>query len=200
MMREKTFLYQGALVMAKLLFSLFFRSSCRGAEHFPKDEPCILIANHISAWDPILVARYFPYSEVRFLAKEQLFAFKPLGAYLAAMHAIRVNRGDSDLGALRASLQVLREGHVLGVFPEGHRHPDGDHSQIEAGAAVIALKSRAKVVPMYITGQYRFFGRPRLTVGAPTELSDLYALRPDARTLDLFGERVLEEFAKLAAL
>lgn len=200
MNRERTFLYTLARGIAGILYPLIFRAKARGQEHFPADTNCILLANHISAWDPITVARYYTISEVHFMGKESLFKVKPLAWLLRKLHAFPVNRGESDMAALRQSMQVLGEGHVLGIFPEGHRQQGDRVRFIETGVAVIALRSDVPLVPMLITGKYRLFGRPRLVVGEPIPLDDLRGRRADKETLEALKARIIDALEALRPL
>ncbi len=197
MNRERTFFYRFAIAVLWPVYKFIFRAKARGVENFPKDTNCILISNHISAWDPLTIGLFYKESEVHFIAKDSLFKFRPLAAILRWLHAFPVSRGESDMAAMRACMQVLRDGHVLGVFPEGTRGHEGHVREIQTGIAVMALKSAVPVVPILLTGRYRLFGNVRLTVGALVPLDDLRAGRADAVTMDAVKSRVRESIESL---
>ncbi len=143
--------------------NFLFRVTIRGASNVPAEGPVIVAANHITWWDPVLVA-YALKRPVHFMAKMELFRFPVLGYLFRKIHAFPVNRGKPDLGAVKAGLTVLREGHVLGIFPEGSRQKDQERlGEMHAGAALFALKSGAPVVPAAIRGTFRI-GKPVVLV------------------------------------
>lgn len=189
---EKTRLYSLARILAEFVYRVIFRAKVRGAENFPNDRNCILLGNHISGWDPLTVAVFYKTNEVHFFAKESLFRNRLLAALLRRLHAFPVNRGATDMGAMRTAMQVLKDGHVLGIFPEGSRQFDGKVKGIETGVAVLALKSGAAVIPVRIGGKYRFFGKIRMVVGSEIPLDDLRAVRADAQTLEAVKTRVID--------
>lgn len=198
--KEKTFLYTFARGIAAIIYRLFFWAKAKGVEHFPQDENCIILSNHISAWDPITLAYFYRVSEIHFVAKESLFKIPFVRWLVTSLHAIRVNRGETDMGAMRASMQVLKDGHVLGIFPEGHRQTENRVQHIETGVAVMALKSDAPLVPAVITGKYRIGGRIRLVVGEPIDISDLRQRRADSETLELLKARIIDAVEALRPL
>lgn len=197
---EKTRLYTFARIIFGFVYSVFFRAKAVGLENFSEDQNCILLGNHIHALDPVTLALFYKPSEVHFIAKESLFKRKWLAALLSKLHAFPVNRGGTDMGAMRQAMQVLRDGHVLGIFPEGHRQPDAKVKRLETGVAVMALRSDVPVIPVYIAGKYRLFGRLRVAVGKPVPLEDLRAGRADAGALEAVKERVMEALEALEPL
>lgn len=200
MKKEKTFLYTIARGIAAIIYRGFFGAKARGMENYPQDENCIILGNHFSAWDPITIARYYTISEVHFLSKASLFRNPLLSWLLRTLHAIPVRRGETDMAAMRSAMQVIRDGHVLGIFPEGTRQAGDKVRQIETGVAVMALKSEAPLVPVLVTGKYRFRGRLRLVVGKPIDIEDLRALRPDAPTMETLKARIIDAIEALRPL
>ena len=140
-----------------------------GAEHVPATGAAILCANHQSLTDPIgmvaLLDRW-----ICFMAKKELFAFPPLGALVKALGAFAVDRGNNDLASLRTAMGVLKKGAVLGIFPQGRRAFKGGN-EFHAGVALIALRSGAPVIPIYLPNRTRFFRKTRMIIGPPVDLS-----------------------------
>ncbi|HBT46422.1 MAG TPA: 1-acyl-sn-glycerol-3-phosphate acyltransferase [Peptococcaceae bacterium] len=147
---------------AKFVCFLFFRFICRwqvrGQELFPREGPAIVVANHRSLWDPVAVGVAVP-RQVRFMAKEELFKIPGLGALLRALGAFPVKRGRSDRAALQASLEMLRQDQVIGMFPEGTRVRTGELGRFYGGAALLALKTGAPLVPVALKNTDRVFRR-----------------------------------------
>lgn len=166
-----------------LTFYAFARSACNmvlapiyrfvviGRENFPKEGGVLLCANHIDALDPPVVGITAP-RPVHFMAKEELFTLPVLGSIIKRVHAFPVKRGLSDREALRKGLSVLKEGHVMGLFPEGTRSKTGELGKGLAGAGFFALRTNAAVVPCAIIGPYKPFKRLKVVYGKAIDLSD----------------------------
>ena len=120
-----------------------------GVEQVPETGPSILAANHIGLLDGPLLALFAP-RPVHALTKQEMFRGRG-GRVLRRAGQIPLDRDAVDLAAIRASLRVLRDGGVLGVFPEGHRGA-GEYELYRHGAAYLALVTGAPVVPVTFFG------------------------------------------------
>lgn len=152
---ERSFLYTLARILSRLLSPLFFPVRYYGVEHIRKAEaPYVLVSNHMSLLDPVLLAIAVKRYELRFIGKRELGS-NPVTAWLfKKMHMISVSRHMTDMAAMRASNQALRAGHALAIFPEGTRtQPDRMMMQVESGFALIALRNRVPLYPAYIHGK-----------------------------------------------
>ena len=188
--------YIAAKALFSALFSTVFRWRVGGRENVPERGPVLLCSNHISWWDPPLVGCGSP-RRVYFMAKEELFSVPFLGRAIRALGAFPVRRGMADRSAVRSALEHLRAGRVVGMFPEGTRSRKGTLGRAEPGAALLALKSGATVVPVAIRGPYRVFRPVRITFGRPLALADLQCSRPRSGDLARAGERIMEAIADL---
>lgn len=166
-----------------------------GAENVPAEGKAIVCANHQSGQDPMILAVHIR-RKIRFMAKKEIFSFKPLGWLMDAVGAFPVARGENDLNAIRTSFKLLNEGNVLGIFPEGKRFSDGEMHAAKNGVSMIALRSGAPVIPAYIVGNYKPFRRMRLVVGKPVDLSDLGG-KCDAQTLNTCSTRIRDAIMAL---
>ncbi|MDQ6527465.1 lysophospholipid acyltransferase family protein [Nocardioides sp. LHD-245] len=119
------------------------------AERFPATGPAVVAGNHIGFVDGPLMAIFAP-RPVHALTKVEMFR-GPLGPFLRASGQIPLDRDHTDPAAVRIALRVLREGHAVGVFPEGTRGP-GDLERFRGGAAYLALVTGAPVVPLTFLG------------------------------------------------
>lgn len=160
------------------LARLIWRFRGLGGERIPASGPVVIACNHVSNWDPILVALGCR-REVHFLAKEELFHNQFLGRLIRAYNALPLRRGTVDRRALRLAGGVLEEGGALVMFPEGTRSRDGSIGSGRPGVGYLACTSRAPVVPAYITGS-QALGRAFLTrrpvsvaYGEPIESGEL---------------------------
>ncbi|HEY4440064.1 MAG TPA: lysophospholipid acyltransferase family protein [Candidatus Elarobacter sp.] len=159
--------YDLAKAAVAVIARTLFRYRVVGAEHIPPAGGVIVAANHISNFDPPLLGIGVP-RPVSYMAKKELFAMPILRQLLPRLQAYPVDRQAGGTAALRASLRMLKEGRLLGIFPEGGRNVTGTNEE-KAGAAFLAAASGAPVVPAAIVGTRRLrpFGRVTVVFGAP---------------------------------
>ena len=141
--KERTFIYTLARIVACIGNHTIFPVRYHGRENFDLKAPYIAMSNHNSAVDPLILAYPCKKYEFRFVGKKEL-AQNKFTAWLLnkGLHMITVDRHNSDLAAMRLFMKTLREGYVLGIFPEGTRHHEDLMSEVETGAAVLALRAR----------------------------------------------------------
>ena len=174
-----------------------YRLHAVGVENIPREGPLIIAANHISWLDPPMVGAYCP-RRITYMAKKELFEIKWLGFLITTMGAFPVDREGSARAAIKYSLEVLKDGGCIGIFPEGGRNVDGD-KQAQTGVALLASLSGAPVVPAAIIGSDRANERPRphakVVYGKPMSLpADRKATRED---LAAFTEAVMARIDSL---
>jgi 1-acyl-sn-glycerol-3-phosphate acyltransferase len=180
-----------------------FRLRARGIEHLPEGG-FVLAANHTSNFDPWpLAIPLFPGRQLRFMAKSELFnpILKPI---LLSGGAFPVRRGEADLEAVRRAVELVQDGEIVVMFPEGTRRRKGLRKKHEArahtGAARIALTAGAPLVPAAINGTDKLsrLGPLRVAYGRPIPLDDLRGqeISPAAREAT---ERLMAEIRELEA-
>ena len=136
-------------------------------------EKCIVICNHTSNWDPIILGYYIHPHNLHYLAKVELVEKPAAQKFLLAMGIIPVARGKSDLKAIKNAMKALKNGEALGIFPEGTRSHTGDLLPFEQGVSVIALKTKTPVLPVYIHAHgYKPFHRIKVNVGEKIDLCE----------------------------
>jgi 1-acyl-sn-glycerol-3-phosphate acyltransferase len=132
---------------------VLWRVSCRGLEHLPTDpRGFIVVANHQTYADPVWLGVQIP-RKTRYLAWDEAFRWPLVGTFLHLVGAwpLQIERGNPT--AVRRSVQWLREGGALVMFPEGGRcFEDGKISRFKAGAFRIAIEAEVPVVPATIRG------------------------------------------------
>ena len=127
-----------------------YRVSIRGRQHIPAGGPCILAANHVSVMDGFFLG-IASTRQVRFMAKRELFRWPGIRHVLLAAGAFPVDRGADAGRAIAAGVELLEQGAVLGVFPEGTSLPDQKRGY-KRGAARLALATGAPLVPVALVG------------------------------------------------
>jgi 1-acyl-sn-glycerol-3-phosphate acyltransferase len=153
--------YDAHRVPLQLLFSLLTRVHAEGVGHMPTTGGLVVVSNHLTYLDPLLLGVLFP-RQLHFMAKEEIFAFKPLGAWLRWTGTFPVRRGAVDRKALREAEDLLRAGEVVMVFPEGHRSATIGAQAARAGAVLLASRVNVPILPVGIAGteQLRLRGEP----------------------------------------
>lgn len=138
--------YDGAKAILRPLTKTLFAVTATGDENVPVNGPLIVAANHRSYLDPPLLGSWFPRT-VHYMAKEELFRIPILGTLIRWSNAFPVARGEGDVGSVRRALRILKEGGVVGIFPEGTRNLTGD-VEAKAGAVLLATIARCPIVPV----------------------------------------------------
>ena len=131
---------------------LIFRITVVGRENEPDEGGYVVVANHISATDPIIICYAFRKHQVHFMAKKELFGIPLFGRFIRMLGAFPIDRGGNDVGAIRNAVAIVEEGKALGIFPQGHRYPGVDPrgTRTKNGAVLIASRVGAPMVPVYI--------------------------------------------------
>lgn len=187
-----------------LLALVAFRMRVEGRGHEPPNGPLIVAGNHASAIDPPLVGCVL-HRRASYMAKQELFSIPVLGAWLRSVGVFPVKRGQPDRRAIRHSLQVLDRGEVLVMFPEGTRSEDGRLRDPEPGAALIALRTGAPVLPVAVVGSHKILPKsarwPRFTqvvvrIGAPLSIPRIDG-RLEHDVLEEWGRRIMDAIGRL---
>lgn len=192
---EDAVLYRFIKGLFYLWIRLFMRVKVYGKERMPKEGAYIVCANHMSWWDPILVAQLTP-RVIHFMAKKELFEIPIIGPAFRLVNAFPVDRGKADIKAIRDSLDILKKGEVLGIFPEGTRKHDPDKlAEVHGGAALAALRGGAPIVPIALRGRYGIGSTIKVAIGEP------FTLRPSHERFSVDvaegSKRIAQEITEL---
>jgi 1-acyl-sn-glycerol-3-phosphate acyltransferase len=203
--RLSLLVYWTARHLTRILVLLFARLEIVGVEHFPRTGPVVMVANHVHLLDPPLVAACAP-RRVHPMAKRELFETPAIGWFFWAYGAFPVRRFSGDMGALRVARNYLREGEAVLMFPEGTRSRGNGMRAALPGAAMVALLSKAPVLPVAVQGtniripavffQWMLRRRPRIRVefGEPFHLE---AAGTDGRTAEVATDRMMRRVAAM---
>ena len=143
-------LYIIAQIKFLIIFKLLFRLKVTGQENIPQDGPFIIVANHSSLLDPVILGVSIK-PKIIFVAAAYLFKIGWLDYLLRKANSIPV-QGENDISSLKRALKILKAGGVLGIFPEGGVDRQKDNLPIKAGAAYLATKVGVPIVPIKIKG------------------------------------------------
>lgn len=161
----------------RLIFWIFTRMICRyrvhGREHVPMTGALLIVVNHLSWYDPLLLGVVLP-RRAWFFTKAEMFDWPIVGFVCRRTGQIPVHRGEGDRAALEQALAYLREGKAVVVFPEGTVERQEQMIPAHTGAAMLAMRSGATVLPIAHTGTRRvlrsrrsWFPRVRVQIGEP---------------------------------
>ena len=186
--------YDAAKLSLGVIFNLW-RMRVYGAGNVPATGPVIVACNHISYFDPPLLGTACP-RRIRYMAKAELFKMPVLGPAITAFGAYPVDRHGTPMAAVRRSVEVLRRGEVIGIFPEGTRNLDGT-VQAREGVALLASLGKAAVVPAAVVGTRdpASFHRFAVVFGAPLRLPE--GRKATREELANFTEQVMQAIRKL---
>lgn len=198
--RERTFWFTMARIVTQILTHTVFPTRWHIPEGLSIHGPAIVVSNHKHWLDPLLVGVKIKDQEIRFLGKKELVKTKIGEKLLTRLHMIVVDRHNSDLKAMRDCVSTVRQGHVLGIFPEGTRCRDTTMEHLETGCALIALRCKAAVYPVLIDRPCRLFRRVNVFFGAPLSLDDLYEASPNGETAEEMNRRIRESVLSLGPI
>lgn len=180
--------YRICRLMCQVAFLLLFRGRVFGLRNPPRTGGVLLICNHQSFLDPVLATLALP-RECHYMARDTLFQQPLLRKVIQYLNAFPIKRNSADIGAVKESLQRLKRGNALVVFPEGTRTCDGAIQPLEPGAILIARKAGAVLVPTVIVGAFECWprisplplpGRVVVAYGEPIAPDGLAHLSPEA--------------------
>ncbi len=184
-------MYRFARIILRFFGFFAFRIKVEGKQNIIYDRGTIMAANHKSNWDPVVIAMTCP-RKLTFMAKYELFKFKPFGAFLKSMGAFPVHRGKGDLGAIKAALSILKDEKMMLMFPEGKRVKAGEKVLAKPGVAMMATRAKVPVLPVTISGKFRWMSKITITYGEPIEFSEFYGEKLSMEKLQELSEDIME--------
>ena len=175
-MKKSLKLYNVLTFLLGWLLKLLFRVKVTGKENENFEGSAIYCINHLSNWDPVIVACVTK-RPINFIAKKELFEIPVLKNILDALGVYPIERGVNDLVALKTTLGILKDGGSICMFPQGTRHPGVDPrtTEVKSGIAMFERHAKSTVVPIGIyTKNYkiRLFKKVYVSIGKPMQYDD----------------------------
>lgn len=205
----RSWFYHPGSAIVGFVARLLWGMKVEGVEHLPRSGPFILVANHCSNLDPLMMGWASGHQigrVVHFMAKIEMRRW-PIIGWLATQSGVYfVRRGERDRAAQQFSLDALAAGKPIAIFPEGTRSRDGHLGTGKAGAALLAIRSGAPIVPAGISGTHRIFPdgtwiprptRVLIRYGAPFTLPAQPTGRLDREALAAGTERIMSAIEAL---
>lgn len=187
-----------------IYLAIFNHWKIKGKENIPAEGSVVLISNHVSLWDPVVFACSVNRT-VHFMAKEELFKIFFIGSVLKKLDMIPVRRGESDRKAVKESLDYLKSGEILALFPEGTRNKKREGLlPFHTGAAFFAKSADLEVLPVAIMGtdgiKASFSNNVFFKVGKPMKIKDYYDGKISSKELEGFTEILKNEISNLLCI
>lgn len=183
-------------VLFIFVYKLIYRIKVVNKEYVPKEGAYIICANHVNMLDALSVVCTNK-RKVRFICKHSMFKKKILGAILKIGDTIPLNREKNDIESMKRTIKALKNGDLLGIFPEGTRKGMEKNVKAKNGAAFFALKSGVKVVPLGIQGSFKPFTKVKLVYGEPLDFSEYYGKEKDKETLEKVTNIIMDNIVML---
>ncbi len=192
------------IFIVRFYVNIFYRHHVYGKEQFPRGGG-IICSNHTSFLDPPLIGISCP-GEVHFLGRDSLFHFRPFGWFIGKLNTHPVKRGKGNAQAFKMTMQFVREGSKVVLFPEGRRSPDGQLHKGQLGVGMLVHRLDCQVIPVYIDGAYeiwntkrkfpKLFGKTACVFGSPITFKDLLDVEKKEAQTEI-ADRIMVKIAEL---
>ena len=198
-------IYRWAHRLTCLFCKVMGHLDAHGVDHIPREGGVLIVANHISLLDPVIVGSAAN-REIHFMARSNVFGVPFLGKLITTFNAFPVNRGKPDLGALRKTISLLKDGNAVLIFPEGTRSLDGTLGKAHDGACFIAHRADVPTIPVFHSGVEQMLPRgskrlrrAKLTVtfGEPIDFSGIVKSDVKREMYQQMGIRMMDAIENL---
>lgn len=187
------------LKLVRAIYKVLFKIEIEGLENIPKDKNFLVIPNHLSNFDPPLIAAFLPV-DMAYMAKASLFKVPIVSQVIRAFGAFPVKRTGNDMAAVKLAIKILKDGKSLTMFPEGVRvRTHGTLGKGKQGAAMIAAKSGVGFLPVGIDATYKLRSTVKVAVGEYIDFSEYSGKRMSSEELQQVTDQMLmPKIAELA--
>ena len=175
----------------RFFFLFVFRVKTVGKENVLLDKGAVFACNHKSNWDCLVIIATCP-RPLSFMGKAELFKFKPFAFVLKKFGVFPVNRGKGDISAIKTSLKILKDDKAFMMFPEGMRVKRYEQSNVKPGIAMISTRAQVPVVPVTITGTYKWMNKITVTYGEPIYFDEFYGEKLSVEKLQEMSVSVMD--------
>ncbi len=194
-------LYNGLYkILAKPLRAIF-RLEVVGEENLIKNKGALLCANHTGLLDVIVISCGID-RQVKYMAKKELFKIPLLKQLITALGAFPVDRGGADVGAIKKTIAMIEKGELVGIFPQGTRHPHVNPrtTEVKNGAGMISYRAKCDVVPVYIktnNNRTMLFKKTKVIFGEPVKYEELGFTDGGTKEYKAASEKIFDRICTL---
>lgn len=174
--RNSYFGYHFFLSLIIPLGYLIFGGKIIGKENIPKEEGFIFAGNHVGNYDAYLLCNATK-RPLHFIAKKELFSNFITKWFFNTMHLIPVDRSKKNPEAKKIAIDLLNDDKIVCIFPEGTYHKKDILLPFKPGAVDFAIKTKKKIIPFAIIGNYKFRSKPKLIIGKPIDVSNMEIIK-----------------------
>lgn len=150
--------YDFLRIVCRLFFLVVYRIRCEGRQYIPREGGALVLSNHQSHFDPVLVGLACD-RRLNYLARQTLFGFPPFRWLINSLDAIPIDREGLGLNGLKETLRRIKRGEMVLMFPEGTRTPDGEVHPLKPGFCALARRLDVPLLPVAIEGAYDVWPR-----------------------------------------
>lgn len=192
-------LYKFLAFLCRPIIYLIFPYKIINKNNLPKNKGIILCCNHISYIDPVYLILGQPKYHIQFMAKAELLKIPVLGFIFKKVGVFGVKRGTGDTYALDKATEIIENGQVLGIFPEGTRSKTGEPLRPRSGAAVLAQRTGADIMPAAVIckGKVRPFKRVTVVFGDVIKNEELGLNEDNPSTIKAASKKIMDSIIKL---
>lgn len=183
----------------RTLYKIVFRMEITGEENKTKageNSGFIICANHVNFLDAVAVV-VFSKEKIRFIGKYDLARIGIIRWLAHLFDVIPIKRNTQDLEAMKRCLKALKNGEILGIFPEGTRKGMQKKQKVKNGAAFMAIRSGVPVVPVGISGSFKPFGKVRIAYGEPLDMSKYKIKGQEKECQEQATKEIMDNIIKL---
>ena len=177
--------------IVKVILLLLSRIEIDGKENI-KNGNVVYVCNHQTIFDAAISFAFLPQNTF-FMAKKELFKFKPLGALFKAVGVFPVDRSKADLKSIKFACNVLKENNNLLIYPQGTRTNQREvlRQEMHGGTGLIALKQNSTIVPMMFLNMPGLFRKNTLVIGKPMDTSKFKNMKLNSDNLSIFTDELM---------
>jgi 1-acyl-sn-glycerol-3-phosphate acyltransferase len=147
-------------MVARPIMTFMFDLKVYGRHHVPRRGGALLVTNHQSYLDPVLIGAYLQ-RPMAYLAKSELFENKHFAWLIRSLNAFPIKQGAGDVGAVKELIKRLKQGYLTGIFAEGTRTEDGELQPIQPGSALVIRRAHVPAIPCVIQGSFQAWPRQK---------------------------------------
>lgn len=190
------YLYKTFRFIANIIFKIIYRIEIINKDKIPKEGRFLLCSNHMSIFDPVILSTIVP-REIAWMGKKELFENKFSAKLFHRLGVFPVDRNETELSTIKHSMKILKNEGVLGIFPEGTRVKEMNMENAKPGVALIGIKTKSPILPVYIEGTYKPFSKLKVIFGDPFDFSESYGERLTTNDYKIYGQEILSTIYSL---
>lgn len=190
-------LYAFARGLVRAFAVVFYRLKRADNSKVPESGGIIVCSNHSSLLDPVFIAVSLK-RRLTFMAKKELFNFRPFGKLLSLLGAFPIDRGNNDVAAIKMSIKLLKGGHALLIFPQGTRCKMADNVDAKHGAIRLAMMTGVPILPVGVSENNKAFRKKSyVEIGDPIDYSGYKGARLTDEDYDRLSAELMEKIYAL---